>query len=252
MSLRALDLEQEFLLTMVRLKTGIMTQDLAFRFQISEGLVSVLFTTWVKLLSKEFSWIIMWPERHIAKRNLPSMFRKYYPRCCVIIDCAEVFIETPSSLDVASMCWSNYKHHSTVKYLVGITPNGAVSYLSNACGGRASDQFIVQDSNFLKYLQPGDQVMADRGFKIHDLLAFYQCYLTIPPSKHTNLQMSKDDVQKTSEIANMRIYVEQTIKRMKDFRIIKHELPISLLPLVDDILIVCASMKNLLPPLCSK
>ena len=53
-----------------------------------------------------------------------------------------------------------------------------------------------------------DQVMADRGFKIHDLLSFYQCSLAIPPSKHANLQMSTSDVQKTSLIANVRIYIE--------------------------------------------
>lgn len=121
--------------------------------------------------------MIVWPERHILKRNLPSIFRKYYPKCCVIIDCAEWFIETPSSLDVGSMCWSHYKHHSNNKYLVDITLNGAISFLSNFYGGRASDIFIVQDSKFLNHLQPGDQVMADRGFKVHDILAFHQCYL---------------------------------------------------------------------------
>ena len=130
--------------------------------------------------------MIVWPERNIIKRNLPTIFRKYYPNCCVIIDCSEIYIQTPSSLEVSAMCWSNYKHHSTVKYLVGITPNGTVSYLSDCYGGRASDQFIVKDSGFLNYLRPGDQVMADRGFKIHDMLAFYQCTLAIPPSKHTN------------------------------------------------------------------
>ena len=148
------------------------------------------------------------------------------------------------------MLWSNYKHHSTIKYLVGITSNGSISYVSDCYGGRASDLFIVKDSGFLKLLQPGDQVMADRGFKIQDILVLYQCSLAIPPSKHNNLQMSKEDVQKTSRIANVRIYVEQAIKRMKDFRILKSELPISILPLADAIVTVCAALKNLMPPLC--
>ena len=157
---RSLTLEQEFLLTVMRLRLRLLIDDLCFRFNVSEGLVSMIFTTWLRLLSKELSWLIHWPERNI-KRNLPANFRKYYPKCCVIIDCSELFIETPSSLDTSAMCWSNYKHHSTVKYLVGITPNGAVSYLSDCYGGRASDQFIVNDSNFLQYLRPCDEVMAD-------------------------------------------------------------------------------------------
>lgn len=177
------------------------------------------------------------------------MFLKYYPKCRVIIDCTEVYIETPSSLEIAAMCWSNYKQHYTVKFLIGITPNGAISFASPVYGGRASDAFIVKDCRFLNSLQPYDEVMADRGFKIHDLLSFHQCFLTIPPSKHTNLQMSPKEVKTTSRIANVRIYVEQAIKRIKHFLILKRELPISLLPLIDDIVIVCSSLSNLNEPL---
>ena len=87
-------------------------------------------------------------------------------------------------------------------YLVGI------SYVFDCYGGRRSDRFVVEDSVFLLKLRRGDQIMADRGFKISDSLAFYQCSLIIPPSKHKNLQMTSEDVKCTSKIANMRIYVE--------------------------------------------
>ena len=107
------------------------------------------------------------------------------------------------------MCWSDYKYHSTIKYLIEITPNGAISYISNSYGGRASDSFIVKNSGVLNFIQPGDQVMADRGFKIQDILNFYQCTLCIPPSKDTNLQMTKVDVAKTTKIANVPVYVDQ-------------------------------------------
>ena len=84
-ALRSLSLEQEFLLTMMRIRTGIPLQDLAFRFQISLCLVSN--TTWVNFLSKEWKWIVTWSHTNIIKRNLPVIFKKYYPKCCVIIDC---------------------------------------------------------------------------------------------------------------------------------------------------------------------
>ena len=102
-ALRSLKLKQEFLLTMIKIRTGILLQDLAFHFQIFLGLVSNIFTTWVKFLSKELEWIITWPNRNIIKRNLPTIFREYYPKCCVIIDCPELFIEKPSSLDATAI-----------------------------------------------------------------------------------------------------------------------------------------------------
>ena len=70
------------------------------------------------------------------------------------------------------MCWSNYKDHSTIKYLIGIRPNGAISYISDSYGGRASDILIVKNSGFLNFLQPCDQVMADRRFKTQDIFEF--------------------------------------------------------------------------------
>ena len=52
-----------------------------------------------------------------------------------------------------------------MKFLVCITPNGAVSWVSHVYGGRTSDIFIIRDSDFLDLLYPKDQVMADRGLK---------------------------------------------------------------------------------------
>ena len=44
-----------------------------------------------------------------------------------------------------------------------------------------------------------------------------QAGLTIPPSTCGNLAMSSGDVYETSKIANIRIYVEQAIGRLKHF-----------------------------------
>ncbi|GFR69816.1 THAP domain-containing protein 4 [Elysia marginata] len=84
---------------MLRLRMGLMVQDLAFRFQNSCGLVSQIFTTWVKLLCKEFKFLVLWPSKADIRQSLPESFKRYYPKTRALIDCAEVFMETPSSLD---------------------------------------------------------------------------------------------------------------------------------------------------------
>ena len=91
--------------------------------------------------------------------------------------------------------------------------------------------------------------MTDRGFKIKEELMMSMASLCIPPSKAASMQMLPEDVKKTSNIANVRIYVEQAIGRMKVFLILKHEPP-CLLSVADDIVRVCCSLCNLLPPLC--
>ena len=247
---RKLKLEQELLLIMLRLHLALSVGDLAFRFAISDTFVSSIFISWVKLMKCELSWLIKWPSKEQTKKVLPKCFEKYYSKVRCIIDCSEVFIETPSSLELQAICWSDYKHHCTFKFLIGITSNGLISFVSDCYGGRASDKFIVMDSRFMNHLEPFDQVMADRGFKIRDDLAMYQANLAIPPSTVGKFQMPSQDVLETSRLANVRIYVEQAIGRVKHFKILSHIMPMSCLPLCDDILITCCSLCNLLPPQC--
>ena len=174
---------------------------------------------------------------------MPESVKKLYPRVQAVIDCTEVFTETPSSLEVLALLWSDYKHHCTIKYLVSITPNGAISWLTSAYSGRSTDAFIIRDSGFTRMLEPHSQIMADEGFKIKTDLAMVRCSLCIPPSAAKGVQMTSGDVKETSQIANVRIYVEQAIKRIKNYRILKTELPLLLLPICDDIIKVCVHLQ---------
>ena len=70
----------------------------------------------------------------LIKTHIPNSFSKY-PGTRVIIDCTEFFIEQPSSPSAQKATWSDYKHHNTVKLLVGITPSGAFSFISKLCLG---------------------------------------------------------------------------------------------------------------------
>jgi len=65
-----------------------------------------------------------------------------------------------------------YKHRNTVKYFVAIAPDGLISFVSKACGGRATDRYIVQQSGILDLIEPYDLVMADRSFTIREDLLF--------------------------------------------------------------------------------
>ena len=89
-------------------------------------------------------------------------------------------MESPSSLDNQSLCYSMYKSHTTMKGLIGIIPNGVVSFASELYCGSISDPEIVEKSGFYNHLHKGDLVMADKGFLIKDQLARVGARLAMP------------------------------------------------------------------------
>ena len=68
----------------------------------------------------------MWHNREAVTKNLPPSFSGF-KNCVYIIDCTEIFIERSQNQLAQAQVYSNYKSYNTVKYLIGITPVGAVS-----------------------------------------------------------------------------------------------------------------------------
>ena len=97
-----------------------------------------------------------------------------------------------------------------------VTPSGAISFVSKLYGGNISDRELTQRSGLLDLLEPGDSVMADRGFTITDMLNLRGVTLNIPPTK-VNDQLTPSELTTTRRIANLRIHVERAIGRIKNF-----------------------------------
>ena len=62
-----------------------------------------------------------------------------------------------------------------------ITPAGTISFISKSYGGAASDCFITETCGIVNKLQFSDNLMADKGFNISDLLVSKGSRLIIPP-----------------------------------------------------------------------
>eukprot|EP00795_Rhopilema_esculentum_P003906 gene3906-15222_t len=158
---------------------------------------------------------------------MPQQF-KDYPTTRIIIDCTEIFTEIPSSLKSQSQTWSQYKHHNTWKALVGISPTGCITFVSKLWSGRVSDKEITQKCGVLQLLENGDNIMADRGFDISNILP-PGVSLNIPPFKGTRSQLTAEE---TARIAAVRIHVERAIGCVKNFHITTYFKPnfFSMLP----------------------
>uniref|UniRef100_A0A1X7UC42 DDE Tnp4 domain-containing protein n=1 Tax=Amphimedon queenslandica TaxID=400682 RepID=A0A1X7UC42_AMPQE len=153
-------------MVLMRLRKNLQFDDLAYRFSTHKSTISHLFNQLIKILYVKLKFLIVWPDRDTLLLTMPTYFWKYSPNHAIVIDCFEIFLEKPSDLMASAQTFSSYKHHNTVKYLIGITPQGTVSFISEGWGGRVSDKYITENSRLLNYLLPGDTILADRGFDI--------------------------------------------------------------------------------------
>ena len=156
--------------------------------------------------------LISWPTHNALHKTMPQCFiDSFRYKTTVIIDCFEIFINRATNLMTRAQTFSNYKHHNTVKVLIGISPQGTISFVSEAWGGQTSDKFLTENFGFLRNLLPGDLVLADRGFTIHDKVMFYHENLNIPAFTKGKSQLDPVKIEKTLNLANIRIHVEQVI-----------------------------------------
>uniref|UniRef100_A0A8C9XD36 THAP-type domain-containing protein n=1 Tax=Sander lucioperca TaxID=283035 RepID=A0A8C9XD36_SANLU len=216
----------QFFLFLCRLRQGFPEQDLVVRFDVSQKTVTVsrVCVTWANYLHFMLGSLPIWPSRETVNELMPPCFQK-------------IHVQRPSSKVLNSEIYSHYKGNTTFKGLVGISPSGLVTFVSDLYTGSISDKEITRESGILCLLEEGDEVMADKGFLIKDLLTEINVSLVIPPflgpSGHFRLH----------------IHVERAISRIKEYHIFDRVLPMTLVGSVNQLWTVCALLSNFQEPL---
>jgi len=253
-----LDPFKQFIMTLIRLKFNVPLVYLSFTFGISVPTASRLFNHTINVMHHFLvPTLVFWPNREELRKTLPMTFRNSaFQKCTCIIDCFEIFIERPGNLKARAQTYSQYKSHNTMKYLIGITPKGTVSFISMGWGGRTSDKFITEHSGFLNKLDSGDLVLADRGFDVAESIGLQQAELKIPAFTKGKKQLDAVEIEDTRRLASVRIHVERIIGTVRQrFTMLQGTIPISLLEFsgeekitpLDKIVAVCCALSNVWP-----
>ena len=242
---------QQFMAVLMKLRLGLTDQDIAYRFRVSQPTISRNFKKWIDPMYIRLKPLVVWPDRDDVRKTMPLEFRTYFGRCIAIIDCFEVFIERPSNLKARAQTWSNYKSHNTAKYLIAITPQGTVSFISKGWGGRVSDQHLTTECGLLEFLNPGDQILADRGFNIQESVGYYCAEVKLPAYTRGKKQLSQLEVDTTRQLARVRIHVERVIGLIRNkYTILQSTIPISMINttdnacMLDKVVFICCALCN--------
>ena len=108
---------QMVMMFFLKIRLSLYDEDIAYRFGVHVSTVSRNFHRVLDIM-------FVYTSGLARQRNAPldNAF-KFSKNCAIIIDCSEVFIERPSDLLARAQVWSNYKHNSTIKFRIGITPH---------------------------------------------------------------------------------------------------------------------------------
>ena len=77
------------------------------------------------------------------KASMAECFRANYPDTFIVLDATELCTEIRSCLAFQSQLYSSYKSRTTLKDLIGISPNGSIYFVSELGSGSISDRKLV-------------------------------------------------------------------------------------------------------------
>ena len=150
---RVLQPVDELLLVLMRLRLGLFEEDLSYRFAVSQPTVSRIWTTWVNFLYHKLKELPIWMTKDTVQATLPNSSEETTLRHALLLMLLKSILKMPSLPEIQQLTFSHYKNHN--KGLIGISPSGVVTFVSELYPGSISDKDIVRRSGLPALLEPG-------------------------------------------------------------------------------------------------
>ncbi len=162
----------------------------------------------------------------------------------MIIDGLECPVKKPKNAVSRQVTFSQYKNRNTIKAVVGASPGGLVSFVSNVYGGSVSDRQVIERSDLVRMCSANNSTMADKGFNVQDIIAPLEIHINIPTfltncNKFDSLTLVYD-----RKVARQRVYTERVIGLAITYKILCQPINDVEMSLSHHILFVCFMLCN--------
>ena len=242
--IHGISIPNQFFMTLMKLRRYTPNFELSRFFNVSESSVKNIVFTWILFMAKQWREVCIWPCQALVYHFSPSDFKLKFPTTRSILDATEFPIKKPSSPRAQQATFSTYKNRNTMKSLIGCTPGGLVNFISPAYCGSTSDRQIVERSDLKDMCNPGDSLMADKGFNVQDIFASRDVTINIPTFFKKKNRMSGKSVIRDRKVSSKRVHIERIIGLGKTYKILTRPLTGTEASLSSDIVFICYMLCN--------
>jgi len=239
-----LSVPNQFFLVLIKLRVHVPNFQLSRMFGISKNSVSNIFITWINFMACQWREIDIMPSREMTTFHMPDDYVKKFPRTRVIIDGMECPIMKPKNPHAQQATFSSYKNCNTLKVVVGSSPGGVINLVSPAYGGSISDRQLTERIQLGKACDPGDQIMADKGFNIQDIVGLNDVHVNMPTFLKKGNQFQPKVLARDRQIASKRVHIERHIGLAKTYKILSQPMNMNEACLGSEIIFICCMLCN--------
>jgi hypothetical protein len=231
-----LSLEQKMMVAILKLRQNFSFHVLGWMFDAS---VNVVYSAWSEMLPLLYKAVA--PAVHM-NRGFPIRFMGNTIR--YIVDGWEHRIGASSNTAIEKVCYSVKKKQHSFTQLIYVSPDGYICYVTRSFTGSTSDSTIaaMKQNDLTKYMQKNHFILGDKGFVG---LESYGIVSAFPNEDTFKMRIWNKTVKK------WRIVVENSVRELRIFKILKHEYQTKLLTLQKSldahslIVYICAALVNL-------
>lgn len=160
------------------------------------------------------------PSRGRTKVRTAQALFAQFPEVRLIVDAKEQPFRRPEGWDNQKAFYSGKRKQHTIKYQVGVTPEGRVGTVSVSVPGSVHDLTLLRGSALLGRLEEGDGVMTDKAYLGADegraglrLVIPFKC----PPKG----ELSKSQKGYNRRVSRVRVKVEHVLAQFSRFQALR-------------------------------
>lgn len=177
-------IEDELLITLLKLRLGLLSFDLASRFCTTNSVIIILIKTWIYIIYSRIITINTWQNPVKAMNTLNAKWQETFGNVIAIVGLTEISMSVDIQESSTSYCKS--KTYTTYRSLIAVNTQGSILFASQWFTKSIPPEQIFQLSGFNKLLE--NKLQCSKSLTRSVIITFFNFTLT-PRLQGAGLQL---------------------------------------------------------------